>query len=72
MKHKSSAKQSFKVLISVDGQKLCSQREGLNEPFTLKEAIQNEFYWLYESGIYLEKICRYKQRHQKTNKRSKQ
>lgn len=71
MKSKSSIRQNFQILISVDGQKLRSQREGLNGPFSLKEAIQNEFSWLYESGIYLDKICRRKQYYQKTNKRSR-
>ncbi len=53
-------KQSFKVLISVDEQKFRLQRHGLNDYFSLKEAIQNEFGWLYESGIYLDKIYKHK------------
>lgn len=61
MKSKSSIKQGFQILISVDEQKLRLQREGLNGSFSLKEAIQNEFRWLYESGIYFDKICRPKQ-----------
>lgn len=71
MKSESSIKQSFQILISIDEQKLRLQREGLNDFFSLKEAIQNEFGWLSESGIYLDKVCRHKQHHQKTNKRSR-
>ena len=70
MKSKSSTKHSFQISISVDEQKLRLQREGLNGSFSLKEAIQNEFGWLYESGIYLDKICKRKQCCQKTDKRS--
>lgn len=69
MKFKSSIKKTFEILISVDEQKLRSQRKGLSNSFSLKEAIQNEFGWLYESGIYLDKLCRHKQHDQKTNKK---
>lgn len=64
MKSKSSIKQNFQILISVDEQKLRAQRKGLDDSFSLKEAIQNEFGWLCESGIYLDKICKRNQ-HQK-------
>lgn len=64
MKSKSSIKQNFQILISVDEQKLRLQRKGLDDPFSLKEAIQNEFDWLCESGIYLDKI-RKRNHHQK-------
>jgi len=62
--------QTFQVLISVDGSKLRSQRKDLGIPFCLERAIQNEFGWLYESGIYLDKVCKRKQCCQKTDKRS--
>lgn len=68
MKSKSQINQSFQVLISVDGQKLCSQRKGLDDSFSLKEAVQNEFGWLCESGIYLDKISKCKQNRWKKQK----
>lgn len=71
MRYKSSIKQNFQILISVDEQKLRSQRKGIDAPFSLKEAIQNELSWLCESGIYLSKIYRHKQNYQQANKRSK-
>ncbi|MDP2951402.1 MAG: hypothetical protein Q8N55_03395 [bacterium] len=60
MKSKSSIKQVFQILISVDEQKLRLQREESDIHFSLEEVIQNEFGWLYESGIHLDKICKHK------------
>ena len=61
MKSKSSVKkQDFQILISVDEQKFCLQREELDGSFSLEESIKNEFGWLYESGVYLDRVCRRK------------
>ncbi len=60
MKTKSPVKRNIQVLISVDEQKLRSQREGINSHFSLKEAIEKEFGWLCESGIYFNKISKRK------------
>lgn len=56
MNHKTNKKRTFEVIISVDETKLRSQREEIDDSFSLKDAIQNEFGWLHESGIYLEEI----------------
>jgi hypothetical protein len=47
----------LQILISVDERKLRLQREELDNPFSLEEAVQNEFGWLCDSGVYLDKIC---------------
>ncbi len=69
MKSELSIRQSFQISISVDEQKLRLQRKGLGNPLSLEEEIQNEFGWLCESGIFLDKICRYKQNYQKTKRK---
>lgn len=55
MKSKQPQK-NFKVLVSVDESRIFSQRGESKESTSLKEAIKNEFGWLYESGIYLKTI----------------
>jgi len=56
MKQQTNKHQTFQVLISIDEQKLRSEREGIDNSFIVKDAIRNEFGWLNQSGIYLEKI----------------
>ena len=49
-------KKFFQLLISVNEEILRSERGEIDDSFSLKGAIQDEFGWLYQSGIYLEKI----------------
>ncbi len=56
MKLQRNKHQTFQILISIDEQKLRSEREGIDDSFIVKDAIQNEFGWLNQSGIYLKKI----------------
>ncbi|OGU72861.1 MAG: hypothetical protein A2V93_01820 [Ignavibacteria bacterium RBG_16_34_14] len=56
MKSQTNKHQTFQVLISIDEPKLRSEREGIDYSFIVKDAIQSEFAWLNQSGIYLEKI----------------
>jgi len=48
-------RKKYSIIISVDEEILRSQRD-TDESFSLKEAVENEFGWLYKSGIYLEKF----------------
>ena len=53
------------VIIEVDERILRSQRTG-DESFSVQDAIENEFGWLHESGIYLMEIKKLSQ--EKKNK----
>ena len=53
---KHNRRKKYNILISVNESILCLQRDSDEKPFSVKEAIEREFGWLHESGIYLEEI----------------
>lgn len=66
----SSNLKRFTAYISVDEEQLRKTREELDNSLSLTEMMENEFGWLHESGIYLDDIRSFRQRHKRIRKKA--